>query len=73
MFLNNKKKDFASGPMAKSALGLHCNARGLGSIPGQDTRSHMPQLTPKAPHTAPKTQFNQKKKKKLNKYKILKV
>ena len=44
------------------------NAGGPGSIPGQGTRSHMPQL--KIPHTATKTQCSQinknNKKKKRN-------
>jgi len=35
-----------------------CDAGGLGSIPGQGTRSHMPQL--KIPHAATKTQCSQK-------------
>ena len=39
-------------------LRLHApNARGLGSIPGQGTRSHMPQL--KILHAATKTQCGQ--------------
>ena len=43
-------------------LRLHApNARGLGSIPGQGTRSHMPQL--KILHAATKTQCSQ-----INKY-----
>ena len=33
--------DFPGGPVAKT---LHSQCRGLGSVPGQGTRSHMPQL-----------------------------
>ena len=35
--------DFPGGPVAKT---LHSQYRGLGSIPGQGTRSHMPRLKP---------------------------
>ena len=44
IFYHNKKKDernFPGGPVAKTP-----NARGLGLIPGQGTRSHMSQLRP---------------------------
>ena len=41
------------------------SAGGPGSIPGQGTRSHMPQL--KIPHAATKTQHNQYLKKKKKK------
>ena len=36
------------------------NARGLGSIPGQGTRSHMPQLRPKQPNKLKKKFFFKK-------------
>ena len=36
-----KRRDFPGGPVAKT---LHSQFRGWGSIPGQGTRSHMPQL-----------------------------
>ena len=39
--LRNHGRDFPGGPVAKI---LHPNAWGLGSIPGQGTKSHMPQL-----------------------------
>ena len=37
-----KPRNFPSGPVAKTHAG------GLGLIPGQETRSHMPQLRPGA-------------------------
>ena len=54
-------RDFHGGPMAK-ALCAQC--RGLGSIPGQGTRSHMSQrwvhmLQLKTPHSAIKTWYSQ--------------
>ena len=57
------------GPSLVQWLRLHApHAGGLGSIPGQGTRSHMPQLRVhtqqlKIPHTATKTQCRQ-----MNKY-----
>ena len=39
-----KTRDFPGGPVAKTPSS---HARGLGSIPGQGTRSHMPKLTPR--------------------------
>ena len=66
-------KDFPGGPVAKT---LHSQSRGLSSIPGQGTRSHMLQLLVrvhmpqlKILHIATKTQSRQintyiKKKKK---------
>ena len=41
LMLRNHGRDFPGGPVAKI---LHLNAWGLGSIPGQGTKSHMPQL-----------------------------
>ena len=40
---NVNKGDFPRGPMAKTS---HSQCRGPGSIPGQGTRAHMPQLRP---------------------------
>ena len=52
--LRNHGRDFPGGPVAKI---LHPNAWGLGSIPGQGTKSHMPQLesSPGATKTPPAT------------------
>ena len=45
-------------PLVVQGLRLHApNVGGLGSIPGQGTRSHTPQL--RSPHAAKKTQCNQ--------------
>ena len=44
-------QDFPGGPVAKTMHGP--NARGLGSIPGQGTRSHMPQLRVCMPQIRP--------------------
>ena len=41
--VNSPFCDLPSGPVAKTAC---CLCRGLGSIPGQGTRCHMPQLRP---------------------------
>ena len=43
--LREKHRYFPGGPVVKTA---HRNAGSLGSIPGQGTRSHMPQLRPSA-------------------------
>ena len=47
-------QDFPGGPVAETPC---CQGRGLGSIPGQGIRSHMPQLgvctpQPKIPYAA---------------------
>ena len=47
---NTESRDFPDGPMAKT---LHTQCWECSSIPGQGTRSHMPQL--KSPHAAMKT------------------
>ena len=39
-----KTRDFPGGPVAKTPSS---HARGMASIPGQGTRSHMPKLTPR--------------------------
>ena len=39
--LKNDRRDFPGGPVAKNESS---QCRGLGLIPGQVTRSHMPQL-----------------------------
>ena len=38
----NKRRDFLSGPVAKTRCSQCRGIRSLGSIPGQGTRSHMP-------------------------------
>ena len=50
-----KKKiwDFPGDPVAKTP---RSQCRGLGSIPGQGTRSHMPQLKKKIPQATMKTE-----------------
>ena len=68
----------AGTSLVVQGLRLHAyNAGGLGSIPGQETRSHMPQL--KILHAVVKTQHSQNKqttttkpphKKKLKNHKI---
>ena len=50
--------DFPGGPVAKTP---HPKAWGPGLIPGQETRSNMPQV--KIPHAAAKTWLSQ-----INKY-----
>ena len=45
VFMENRRRwkgDFPRGPVAKT---LASNARGPGSVPGQGTRPHTPQLT----------------------------
>ena len=50
----NQIRDFPGGPVPKTP---HSNAGGLGSIPGQRTRSHVLQL--KIPHAITKTGYSQ--------------
>ena len=40
---NGQRRDFSGSPVARTP---HSQFRGPGSIPGQGTRSHMPQLRP---------------------------
>ena len=54
-----KKQDFADGPMPKTP---RSNAEGLGSIPGQGRRSHMPQIRVCMQQRRPGTAFRKEKK-----------
>ena len=77
---NGGSTDFPGGPVAKTP-----NAGGLGLIPGQGTRSHLPHLkipsaSPKIPHVAmkmplaaTKTWYSKKKKQQQQQHRISEV